>query len=405
MATTNVPSITWANGAPVLPTAANVLAGVQADMNTAFGGGVNPQLSTPQGQMAQSEAAIIQDKNSQIALLANQVNPSLASGQWQDAIGAIYFISRIQAAGTVVIATCTGAVGTVIPAGSVAQDTAGYLYSSTAAATIGAGGSASVSFQNQTTGPIACASGALSKVYTAVNGWSGVTNASAGALGTNVESRTAFEARRQLSVAQNAINSVQAIQASLLQVPNVIDAYVVDNPNNTAISYGSTSYSIPANSILCSVAGGASSAITQAIWNKKAPGCGYAGNTSATVQDTTYNQPYPTYTVTYLTPTATPVYFVVQLKNISALPSNIIQLAQNAIIAAFTGTDGGLRARINQSITAGRFYAGLAAIDPNVQIQTLLMGLSSGSVTQTTLTFGIDQLPTIAASNITVQLV
>jgi hypothetical protein len=402
---TNVPVITWSNGAPVLPSIPSILSGVQADINTAFGGGVNPSLTTPQGQLAQSETAIISDKNSQIAYIANMLNPATAQGIWQDAIGFLYFISRIQAAGTVVAATCVGAVGTVIPVGSVAQDTSGYLYSSTAAATIPAGGSVTVQFQCQTTGPISCAIGALSKIYTAISGWNTITNAAAGAVGTNVESRAAFEARRQLSVAGNAVNSVQSIQAAVLQVTNVIDCYVVDNPTNSAISYGSTSYSLPANSVCVSVSGGTAAAVAAAIWSKKSLGCSYAGNTSQTVQDTSYNTPYPTYTVTWLTPTATPVYFAVQLKNISALPNNIVQLVQAAIIAAFNGTDGGARARINQVTYAGRYYAGLAAIDPNVEVLSVLMGFSSGTATNAALTFGIDQLPTISASQIAVTLV
>ena len=195
--TTNVPLITWVNGSPVLPSESAILTGVQADIDTAFGGGVNPSLQTPQGQLAQSETAIIGDKNNEIAYIANQVNPSMASGIWQDAIGEIYFITRIPGAGTVVICTCNGAVGTIIPAGSVAQDTSGYLYSSTETATIPSSGNVTVQFQNQTQGAIACGIGALSKIYTAVSGWNTITNPSAGVLGNTVESRAAFEARRQ----------------------------------------------------------------------------------------------------------------------------------------------------------------------------------------------------------------
>ena len=403
--TTNVPLITWLNGAPVLPTAPAVLAGVQADINSAFGSGVNPQLSTPQGQLAQSEAAIIGDKNAQIAYIANMLNPATATGIWQDAIGQLYFISRIQASGTVVSATCIGAVGTVIPAGSIAQDTNGYLYASTAVAVIPATGSVAVQFQNLTTGPLVCNIGALSLIYTAIPGWDSITNTAAGAIGTNVETQSQFEFRRQLSVANNAVNSVQSIEAAVLSVPNVIDAYVVDNATGSTVSYGSTSYSLAPSSVCVSVAGGAASAIAQAIWSHKSLGCSYNGNTSQVVQDTSYNQPYPSYTVTWLTPTATPVYFAVQIKNISALPSNITQLVQAAIIAAFTGTDGGLRARINQSTYSGRYYAGLAAIDPNVEVLSVLMGFSSGTATNAALTFGIDQLPTISASQIAVTLV
>ena len=103
---TNVPQIQWSNGSPVLPSEQDILVGVQADINAAFGGGVNSGLTTPQGQLAQTETAIIGDKNSEIAYISNQVNPSMASGIWQDAIGYIYFLTRIQAAGTVVNCNC-----------------------------------------------------------------------------------------------------------------------------------------------------------------------------------------------------------------------------------------------------------------------------------------------------------
>ena len=458
--TTNVPAITWVNGAPVLPTEQDILTGVQTDINVAFGGGVNSQLTTPQGQLAQSETAIIGEKNNEIAYIANQVNPAFASGIWQDAIGYIYFMTRIQAAGTVVQATCTGAVGTVIPAGSIAQDTNGYLYSLTASVTIPASGNIVGTFQNQTTGAIACNVGALIKIYTAVAGWDTVYNSTSGTLGNAVESRAAFEARRQNSVAVNAVNSIQAIEAAVLTVPNVLQAVVVDNPSGTAISYGSTSYSIAANSMVVSVGGGSSSAIAQAIWNKKPPGCGYNGNTTVTVYDTSYATPIA-YSVTYLTPTATNCYFDIVIKSNSLLPSNITQLVQNAVVASFNGQDGGQAAYIGQTTYSGRYYANINAISPYVNIEEVYLAaynsvtagyfvigqayqiLTLGSTTQTQwntiagtsgvtyavgstftaatigassgngtalqfallVAFGIDQLPVLSASNVTVTLV
>ena len=401
---TNVPSIVWLNGSPVLPAETDILAGVQADINLAFGGGVNPSLQTPQGQIAQSETAIIGDKNNQIAYIANQVNPSMASGIWQDAIGEIYFITRIPGAGTVVSVTCTGAVGTIIPIGSVVQDSSGYLYSSTATATIPSGGSIIVQFQNQTQGAIACAIGAINTIYTAVSGWDTVYNFTAGSLGNLVESRTAFEARRSASVAGNSVNSLDSIRASVLSVPNVISAAVIDNPTNSTITYGPTNYSMAAHSITVSVAGGTSSAIAQAIWNKKPPGTGYNGNTSATVYDTSYPTPYPSYTVTWLTPTSVPIYFAIQIKNNSLLPSNIVQLVQNAVIQSFNGQDGGSAVGINSTSYSGRYYANINAINPNVNVIEVYLG-TSASPTTLSIVMGIDQLPTLQASQISVTLV
>ena len=401
--TTNVPAITWVNGSPVLPSEQNILTGVQADINSAFGGGVNPSLQTPQGQLAQSETAIIGDKNNQIAYIANQVNPSMASGIWQDAIGEIYFITRIPGSGTVVSATVNGAVGTVIPAGAVAQDTSGYLYSAVSSVTIPSSGVATVEFQNQTQGPIACNVGALSIIYTAIAGWDTITNTSAGALGTNVESRAAFEARRAASVAGNSINSIQSLYGAVSAVPNVISAFVIDNPTGTTVNYGATSYPLAPHSVCISVAGGSSSAIAQAIWNKKPPGCDYNGNTSVTVYDNNYTTPVP-YTVTYLTPTVTPIYFNVEIKNSPLLPSNIVQLVQNAVLSSFNGEDGGTAVGIGTTSYSGRYYANINAINPNVNVIEIYLGFSA-SPTTVLVAIGIDQLPTLSASNILVTLI
>lgn len=400
---TNVPAITWVNGAPVLPQEADILAGVIADIDAAFGGGVNPGLTTPQGQLAQTETAIIGDKNNQIAYIANQVNPAFASGIWQDAIGYIYFMKRIQAAGTVVQATCTGAVNTPIPAGSVAQDVNGYLYASTADAVIPASGSITIQFQNLTTGPIACNIGALSIIYTAVAGWDTITNSAAGSLGNNVESRTEFEARRLASVAVNAVNSVQSIEANVLAVPNVLQAVAIDNPSNSSITYGSTSYSLGPHSLLVSVAGGTALAVATAIWNKKPPGCAYNGNTTVTVYDTSYTTPIP-YLVTFLVPTPTNAYFNIVIKSNPFLPSNIVQLVQNAVIESFNGEDGGPAAYIGQTTYSGRYYANINAINPNVNIEEVYLG-ASASPTTLLIAYGIDQLPVLSASNIAVTLV
>ena len=86
------------------------------------------------------------------------------------------------------------------------------------------------------------------------------------------------------------------------------------------------------------------------------------------------------------------------------MPSNIVQLTQNAVIASFNGQDGGTAVGINSTTYSGRYYANINAIDPNVNVIEVYLGITS---TPTTLlaAFGIDQLPTLSASNIVVTLV
>ena len=91
---TSVPQIQFTDAGLIIPQESAILAGTQADINAAFGGGLNPQLSTPQGQLASSLAAITADKDSQIAFVVNQFDPQYASGRFQDALARIYFLTR-----------------------------------------------------------------------------------------------------------------------------------------------------------------------------------------------------------------------------------------------------------------------------------------------------------------------
>ncbi|UCL84487.1 baseplate J/gp47 family protein [Pseudomonas sp. HS-18] len=403
--TTNVPSVVIDANGITLPQEKDILEGVQADINQAFGGGVNPGLTTPQGQLAQTTTAIIGDKNDQIAEVVNNVDPDKAVGRWQDAIGRIYFLERIAASGTVVTGSCAGLVGAVIPAGSAAQDANGYIYFSLADATIPASGSVDVDFQNSTMGPIACPIGNLSKIYTAVPGWDRVTNSAAGTLGTDVESRADFEYRRRLSVAANGVNSVQSILGRLLSVADVLDAYVIDNPKGVVVNTGATNYPLAAHSMYAAVVGGAAADVAAAIWGKKSLGCNYNGDTSYVIEDSEgYEKPYPQYTVTWQTPDAKPTFFKIQIANDPLLPSNIVDLVRAAVLNAFNGADGGSRARIGSTIYAGRYYAGVAAVNGNVNIESITMGFTS-TAAAVSLAFGIDQRPTLDASNIQVLLV
>ena len=59
---TNVPKIQITDSGLKLPTHQEILSGVLADINAAFGGGLNTEsLETPQGQLASSLAAVIAD--------------------------------------------------------------------------------------------------------------------------------------------------------------------------------------------------------------------------------------------------------------------------------------------------------------------------------------------------------
>lgn len=399
--TSSVPSITFGPSGVVLPAESDVLAGVLDDMNAAFGGGLNLNLETPQGQLASSQTAAIGDKNTQIAYLVNQFDPANASGRFQDALARIYFLTRKPAEPTVLQVSCAGLTGTVISVGAKVSDDAGNVYACTQGGTIPSTGSITLPFANLITGPIAVP-GAVS-IYQTISGWDSATLVS-GVIGQVVESRSDFEYRRQQSVAVNASGSLSAIYANVFAVDGVIDVYAYDNPTGSAVSVGTTSYSVAAHSIYVAVVGGVAADVAKAIWKRKSCGCDYNGNTTVTVQDTSgYSAPYPSYSVKFNVPTNTAVKFAVQIQNNGSLPSDIITRVKNAIVSAFSGGDGGPRARIGSTILASRFYAPVALSATAVPVLSIKVGLSTATIDLVTM--GIDQMPTVSASDITVTLV
>jgi len=404
MSVSSIPKIQFTEAGLVIPTEAAILSGVQSDIDAAFGGGLNPALETPQGQLASSFAAAIADKNNEVALLVNQVDPQYADGRFQDGIARIYFLTRKGATATAVTATVTGLVGTIIPAGTLAQDTSGNTYALSGETTIDSTGSVDAEFQNIETGPIPCAAGTLTKVYQAVSGWDSITNAAPGTLGTDVETRADFEYRRKNSVALNGRGSNQAIYANVFDVDDVLDVYVTDNPTNNTVNTGATNYPILPHSVYVAVLGGVDADIAEAIWRSKDLGCDYNGDTTETVTDDSgYSYPAPSYDVTFNRPDALAVKFAVTLIDDPGLPADIETLVKAAIVARFNGTDGTTRERIGSTILASRYYGAVVGVANNVGLLSILIG--TGTATLTQIAVGIDQKPTLAESNITVTLI
>lgn len=417
--TSSVPVIQWTPTGLVLPTEAAILAGVQADMNAAFGGNLNPALQTPQGQIASSETAIIADKNAAIAQLVDQVDPDNATGFMQDAIARIYFLNRNPGLPTTVQVTCVGDLGTTIQAGvAQVQDTSGNIYVCQQTGQIGVSGTITLPFANVNLGPIACPMDTVTIIYQAGplgQGWDTCNNASAGIEGANVETAADFEFRRQNSVAANAHGSLPAIYGAVFEVPDVIDCYVYENVTDDPIYVGSTNYELLPHSFFVGVIGGAAAAIAQAIWTKKNEGSNMNGNTSQTVTDQSgYQYPYPSYTIKFNNDAANPavINFVVNIVNSSALPGTIVADVQGAITQQFNGitntplssngiipSTNGQRARIGALLLAATYYGPVVTCEgPSVPVQVLSILIGSAFTGDATLVDGDDTLTVTTAS-------
>ncbi len=401
MSGSNVPTIALTDTGYVVPAESAILAGALADINAAFGGGLVASLSTPQGQLATSLAALIGSQNGQLALLLNAYDPARATGRIQDAIARLAFLERQASRPTVVPVVCAGKTGVVIPAGALVESNSGDTYVIQASGTIGGSGTVTLSANAFVPGPLACPIGSITRIVKAIGGWDSVTNLVEGVIGITTENAKDFERRRAASVTINSRGPYAPIQAALLAAPGVLDAYVTGNNSGTAITKGGVS--IKAHSVYASVAGGAPADVGYAIFSKISP-CDMTGSTTVTVQDTAAQAtPYPTYAISYDVAAPTPIKVTVQMTNSLAVPADAQAQVQAAVLAAFVGADKGPRARIGQPLLSSRFYAGIAALGPWVQLVSVLIGTTAPG-TQTSVTLPINQVPTMSAADITLEL-
>ena len=288
-----VPTPSFGPSGPIIPATLDIYNAVLADLNTAFGGNLNITTpSTPQAQLASSVAAYIADCNALFAYMVSQTDPLTAQGFMQDAIGALFGITRLPATPTLVTCTCTGLNGTVIPIGAQAQDTSGNLYVTESGGTIGALGTASIVFLALNTGPIPCPAGTLTRIMTTTPGWDTITNPTGtdtlpSTLGRVIETSQAFEVRRQASLFANASSPTDSVLAAVLasgqalMPPNPpVSAYVRDNSSSSPLTLSGVT--LPPNSLYICTEGGDPASIAYAIWTKKGIGCSYAWSASFT---------------------------------------------------------------------------------------------------------------------------
>jgi hypothetical protein len=370
--TTNVPAPVLGENGCAVPAESEILAGVQSDINASFGSNLNFTTTsggrtnpTPQGQLSNSMTAMLGFVNDMYLFFCNQTDPAYASGRFQDAIGRIYYIDRIKSEPTVLQVSCIGLQDVPIPVNATVRDQSGNIYRCTTAGVIPSTGAITLPFSCTVDGPIATPSDI--EIYQSISGWDSVTLISS-VVGQDVENRANFETRRSESTALNSRAMIQSIRAALRALPGVIDAYAYDN--DLATSATIQNVTIPPHSIYIAVTGGDSAQIAQTIWAKKGPGAPYyvgSGTTAIEIQDTDgYVPPYPTYTVSYQVPNDLQILIKVNLLNTQYVPGNAASLVQQAILASFSGGDGGpIAGRIAGELLASRFYASIASATIN----------------------------------------
>lgn len=314
----------------------------------------NPE--TPAGQLIDGQTALASEKDNDMIYIANMFNPKNATGVWQDALGAIYFLNRKIALPTYVTCQVRGAYGTTIPYGALVQDINGYTFLNTAPATIGSDGNGTIYVRCTETGAVEVASGTVTQIVTTVPGWDSVTNAASGVTGRNEETQAAFENRRVGSVGKNSHGAVASLYGTIADLNNVVAVLVLENTTNAdATIQGVT---VAGHSVYISVYGGDDTDIARSIYNKLDAGCGTTGNTMVTynpASDNIADQPDTLYTYYIQRPSI--VEAVVQVTVSDGMTYELTDNIKQAVIDNFNGNSSFRRVKMGDTLYASRFYA------------------------------------------------
>jgi uncharacterized phage protein gp47/JayE len=359
---------------------------------------LNTESESPAGQIIDSEAVLVTAKDSALLELMNQFNPMTASGIFQDAIAAIYFLTRKVAQPTVVECQVMGLQGTTIPAGSVIENTDGFRLRSVGAVTIPEGGTASVEFETVDTGAISIGANTCTKIITVIAGWNTVDNAVAGVPGQLVESRASFEARRAQSVAANSHGSRLSLQGALYNIDGVLDCLVLENKSDSTVT--KQGISLISHSVAICIYGGNNDEIAEMIYNKLDAGCGTNGATTVTYisEDSAVN----TYQI--VRPDPVNVYIEVTINQTASTPSTVVDDVKNAVYNDFYGNDaqsGNIRRGCGQTIYASSFSVATIKTAGVTDLVSIEIGKSAGTLGNN-ITLDADEEPVLSKDNISV---
>ena len=276
----------------IVPDESAVLSDVQQEYRDVFGANLDVSETSPQGKLIAAEVKSRIGAAQNNAAVANQINPNVSEGTFFDALWALLGGARNPETKSTFTAppTLTGAAGTLIPAGALAETPAGDRFVSLSAVTLDSSGSGTVGFQSVAGGPIPAAVGQLSNIVTSVIGWETITNTVAATPGQLREGGALARKRRRDTVGANAATGPAAIIAELRGVPGVNSVSFRQNVFDTTQIIDTITL-VP-NSIWTCVDGGTDDAVGLALLRKHG-GANFNGAVSVSVTEPASQQTYP----------------------------------------------------------------------------------------------------------------
>lgn len=197
-------------------------------------------------------------------------------------------------------------------------------------------------------GPTVANASTLTAITNPVTGWTSTTNPSDASLGALVEQDTPYRLRGDQEISAAGSGNPDAMRADVLNVPGVLQAFVIENNTNGFDAYGN-----PPHSFLVVIWDGASpaandTAVAQAIWNDKPTGISYSPSAQIVdgiAVDTQGNQHVMGFNraqqlTLYVTMTGVVMFpgFTLDAPTALAIKQALVAATQNPLLTAPNGT-------------------------------------------------------------------
>ncbi len=297
----------------VAKTTTEILADIEARQKAAFGASINLGGESVFGQLNATIADSIAEGWEVLSAVYRSLYPDSATGEALDNVAAITGVLREPATRSTMVVTCTGTAGTLLAVGRVVSVTAnGNRFVSTAAATIGGGGTVDVDFEAEEIGAVVGAADTLT-IETPVAGWTSAANALDAEVGSDLETDAELRLRRQQLLRAQGDATVESILADLLEVTDVNQVFLFSNDSDFTDSRG-----LPPHSIECIVDGGTDADVAEQIFLSKGAGIATYGEPGQIVTETVTDSQGFDHTINFTRPDPIEIYIDLEVEIVAA---------------------------------------------------------------------------------------
>jgi uncharacterized phage protein gp47/JayE len=372
---------------------------------SALGDNFNIDPETAQGQIIGELALAFTQSDNSIIDMFNGTDIYSTIGIQIDYLASNLGLYRKAAVNSEAICTLTGVVGTVIPAGALAEDINGNKYSLSSDVTIPVGNSITGIFICQTAGSIVIQANTINKIVDVIQGWETINNADVGITGYAQETDPELRKRYIDSVAINSVSQLSSIKSCLAFVQDVKQVEVVQNDEDTEqVIKGLT---LPAHSITTVVLGGNDTDIVECIGKKKPVGIKTHGDISGIYTDAAY---YTTLPVKFYRAIEVETLIEMSIKTDLNFPSDGLDQLKNNIVAYFNGTftvtpgynlDG---MKIGKDVIYSRLLTPINQVVGH-EVTLLTIGRLGGTLAVSDININLNEIAIIDSSNINITVV